>query len=120
MLCSGGYDRTLKIWKLEDKHFGAYSNNASGGAENPRKKVKLSSSAIEPRTSSTLHLDAITKAVWAKPQSIVTGSLDHTIKFYDTVELTESISVNCKENVPTALSYQGNLLLAGQEDGIIK
>lgn len=121
MFCSAGYDRTLKIWKMEDHHFGSAVESASAAAAGgPRKKVKLSSVQLEPRSSSTLHLDAITQTIWTKPQSILTGSLDHTIKFYDTDQLNEALSINCKENIPSCLDYQTNLILSGQEDGMLK
>jgi len=75
---------------------------------------------MEAQSSSEIHLDEITKLVWARSETIITGSQDHTIKLFDTVKMRETMSFDCKDNVVTALSHHDNIIISGHEDAYIK
>jgi len=113
LFATGGVDKTLRIWKFE--HKGTENNEGKAG-----KKVKQQLESMEAQSSSEIHLDEITKLVWARSETIITGSQDHTIKLFDTVKMRETMSFDCKDNVVTALSHHDNIIISGHEDAYIK
>lgn len=67
-----------------------------------------------------MHNEAITKIVWCQPELILSGSYDHSIKFFDLSKLESLNQISCKDSTPISLDFMNNLIMAGFEDGNIK
>jgi len=111
---TGGIDKNLRIWKFD--HQAVETEESKKGA----KKVKQQVESMQAQTANEIHLDEITKLIWARSETIITGSQDHTIKLFDTVKMRESMSFDCKDNAVTALTHHDNIIISGHEDAYIK
>lgn len=72
-LATGGWDTNLKIWHatLDVEH-----------DEPPSKKLKGLQTKVPLHTLKG-HKEAITSTIWTDSNIVCTGSMDHTIKFWD-------------------------------------
>ena len=83
--------------------------------------MKLSSKEIKFQSKNKLHSDAITSSLWAAQETIITGSLDHSIKYFDLEKLTDYRTLSCRNNAVTTLNYiKKDVIISGHEDGYIK
>lgn len=84
------------------------------------KKVKQAVEELQPHQTSEVHFDQISQIIWARSETIITGSQDHTIKLFDTVKMKETSMLDCKDNAVTALAYHDNMIISGHEDSYVK
>jgi len=113
LVCSGGYDGTLKIWNVNVPL-------PAESIEDSVKKLKSSEKELEASSSTRIHSEAISKLIWIRPETILSGSQDHSIKFYDVNQNKEYFHINCKDNVVSGLTYHDNIIVSSHEDGFIK
>lgn len=57
---------------------------------------------------------------WTETDLIVTGSQDHTVKFFDVNQKMESMSISLRDSVCSAMDVRNKTMVTGQENGVIK
>eukprot|EP01017_Pseudomicrothorax_dubius_P035253 TRINITY_DN4910_c0_g1_i2.p1 TRINITY_DN4910_c0_g1~~TRINITY_DN4910_c0_g1_i2.p1 ORF type:complete len:493 (+),score=123.99 TRINITY_DN4910_c0_g1_i2:99-1481(+) len=123
LFCSGGFDGSLLIWKLDSDALSIGNPQGAGkkSDRNPRKKVKLSLNELRPAQElRSVHTECLSQLIWRDQKTIITGSHDHTVKFFDADKLAESQTIKCGDNIVSALAATNQMLLTGHEDAYIR
>ncbi len=117
---SGSYEGELALWHIKDLN--SLTENEGIPIENTRKKLKISPiKELKPLFRTKLHNDNISKILWEKPESLITGSFDHSIKVFDIEKTSEKATFQCRDAAVTSLYGLNNkLFVSGHEDGYIK
>jgi ribosome biogenesis protein YTM1 len=116
---SGAYDGELILWRLNNLE--TLHESEGIAIEGTRKKIKVSPiKELKPFNKNKLHHDKISEIIWQKPESLITGSFDHSIKVFDIEKSQESASFLCRDTAVTGLGILGKTLISGHEDGYIK
>ncbi|KAK7109252.1 ribosome biogenesis protein WDR12-like [Littorina saxatilis] len=102
LMCTGSWDRTLKLWST------AYTADGenSGDTDRPNKKKRREGSSIQQRvpvltlggksdgmdTDSTPagHTEAVSAVQWLNTETVVTASWDHTLRLWDLQQAKET------------------------------
>lgn len=114
MAVSVSNDKSILLWDVFFK--GA---NKDEIAEPDAKKMKLD--VYTPRQIATLsgHILEVTCAKWADQGLLYTGSKDHTIRVWDIMSGTNTVTLQGSK-VVTCMAQQNNMILSGHPDFLIR
>ena len=117
---SGAYDGELVLWHL--KSFENLHESEGIAVEGTRKKIKVSPvKELKPFNKIKLHADRISEIIWEKPETLLTGSFDHSMKVFDIEKQQETSNLVCRDTPVTAMGILGkNSIISGHEDGYLK
>ena len=87
------------------------------GAASKRQKTQTAN--IQPKSYLTC-TSGVASMLWASPSSLIVGGTDHQLKIYDIERQQMSESILTQFKVPTAMDGDDQVLLTGQEDGVVK
>ncbi|BET01892.1 Pescadillo homolog [Nesidiocoris tenuis] len=106
---SGGWDKFLKIWPLDDD------------GESGRKKARGSSATKAPRVTLKGHKECVTGVCWIDDVQIATCSMDHTIRIWD-AEMNSSVREigSAKSFLGVDFSPSSGLLATGAADRLVR
>lgn len=115
MAVSASSDKNIILWDVFHK-----GNATADGAEPETKKMKLDG-VYTPRVIATLsgHALEVTCAKWADQGLLYTGSKDHTIRVWDIMQGTNTVTLQGSK-VVTCMAQQNSMIISGHPDFLIR
>lgn len=120
LAASCGWDQKILIWTFTDESFLEQYTTIN----NKRKKKDLSSNETQimnPRSSMEGHMQAISSLKWISEEQLLTGSWDHSLRFWDVDSgvCTNQLHGN-KVILSVDYSNQNNMIVTGHADKSVR